>query len=173
MSTRRALILVAALSPLPAVGDGPAHSLRLSVSVPDVTISPSAGQRRFLRLPSLDFSFRVEASCRRGYDTASVSLAIADSRIAIDTSTLSADGDAPRVSLTVPASQLAPLVIGEFCRAGEQPATADTVGAMTVSAALLAQASLRCRAGDAEEVTYVAEPLAVRLLCEDGAVPED
>ena len=173
MSMPRALVLLAALLPVPAAGDGPAHSLRLSASVPDVSISPSAEQRRFLRLPSLDFSIRVEAACRRGYETASVSLAVADSRVALDTSTLSAGGDAPRVSLTVPASQLAPLVIGTFCQASEQRASLATADAMTVSAALSAQASLSCRAGDAEEITYVAEPLAVRLLCEAEPAPED
>jgi hypothetical protein len=162
----------------PANDSAPTHSLAISPSTPQVDISPRNPGRNYIRLPTLEFTFEIAANCSVLFSPQSVSLNIADSR-----ETISIDGSAGSVadvqlSLNVPAKQLAPLVVENFCVA---PATVDSQdgdgkhnfsndGNMIARSVLSAQAALLCVYEDKQEMVYQSSPLDIALVC---AAPDD
>jgi hypothetical protein len=153
------------------------HVLRVEAGTPEVSVKPQAPGRRSLSLPSLDYVFSIEAQCPDEWTPASLSLNIADSRIAKTGEDLE-DQANQQLDITVPARQLAPLALRDFCvidAADEGSATATEMAAFpgqaTVSDRLeinaaLAHASLRCTRDDEQRIVYVSQPLDVALICE-------
>lgn len=152
-----------------AEADG-AGRLSISVDVPEVTLQPASGGRKFIRLPSLEYSFTLRAWCHGSSAPESISLSVADTRKAIPWSQFD-EGEKAEIALTVPARQIAPLPLDGFCSAAlndVQPAERNS-DRVTVSAALSAQASVLCEDEAGQDITYVSKALDVTLLCE---VPE-
>lgn len=151
--------------------------LSIRADVPEISVNPRPPGRSYVILPELSYRFQLEPRCPAGFRPASVSLAIADTQ-----SRFAAEGDGLEAELTVPAAQLAPLPLTDFCElpagsteavgeAAAQPAGAG--GRLEVGAALSAQASLTCADGERERMTFVSTPLALTLVCtiatdEDG-----
>src|SRR5690606_2956911 len=92
---------------------------------------------------------------------------------------------ADELVLTVPARQLAPIAVDDFCVAGHDdpaangpaglpPAGEDPRQRLTVPAVVSAQASLVCGGESGTDISYVTQPLAVTLACTApaGAVPQ-
>ena len=157
----------------PANDSAPTHSLAISPSTPRVDVSPRNPGRNYVRLPTLEFTFEIAANCSVLFSPQSVSLNIADSRetISIDESAGSAAD--VQLSLNVPAKQLAPLVIENFCVA---PLTDDNQdgagkhdfsndGNMIVRSVFSAQAALLCVHEDKQEMVYQSSPLDITLVC--------
>lgn len=181
-ATNRTLLLLLALPPTVPADDGAVHRLGLDVSSPEVTIAPTAGERRFLRLPALEYTFRIDPACAAGYVPHAVSITVADSRGSFGAAELATGGAGHELTLEVPAGQIAPLVIGEFCRStseGGVPVEAENEKKMalmqplTVRAALSAHASLLCVRDATEEITYASAPLDVKLHCTQAAAPPE
>jgi hypothetical protein len=145
-----------------------ASDLDVSASTPDVTVPTRPAGSRSIRLPSLEYTFTVAAACRADLAPAAVSLSIADTRI-----TMSADelgGDSPvQVSITVPASQIAPLTIERFCVRSDTEEPGDNLATVRIAAVLSAQAALLCSNNDSNEMTYASESLDVNITCEEPA----
>lgn len=119
-----------------------------------------------MQLPDLEYQFRIDAVCRRGLSPASLSLAIADTRRNFNAEQIAA-GALDEVRLLVPAAQIAPVVIQDFCVAeGGAGETASAASPLTVPAALSAQASLLCL-GDADQsMKYASANLDILLVCD-------
>lgn len=155
---------------------GPArHRLQVTASVPPLDVEPGSGERRPLSLPSLDVTFRMRADCRESFSAEQLSLTIADSRRFLDSAELSAAG-LDDVHLTVPANQLAPLILTDFCRrdpdAEIRTAVFEPETTLTLAAILSANAALLCQSGDSEEMIYAATPLDLTLVCKEGDAAE-
>jgi hypothetical protein len=163
----------------PANDSTPTHSLSISPSTPRVDISVRNPGRTYIRLPTLEFTFDIAANCSALFSPQSVSLNIADSR-----ETISIDESAGRVAdvqlgLNVPAKQLAPLVVENFCVAPVSDDNQDDArqhdfsngGNMIVRSVLSVQAALLCVNEDEQEMVYQSRPLDITLVCnaEDDA----
>jgi hypothetical protein len=181
MTPKSALLLLTFC--LAGAGSTGLHSLRITAETPAVTVVPQPRDRHFFNLPSLDYAFQVEARCGKDWRPESLTLSVADSRTSLGSAQLH-ESSARQVKLHVPAKQIAPVVLRDFCvidgtaegssveaKPGALPLV-RTPRQMTVSAALSAQASLRCSSNDEQKTIYVSQPLDVMLACEVPA-PSD
>ncbi len=94
-------------------------------------------------------------------------MAVADTRRTFNAAQIVA-GALDEVRLLVPADQIAPVVIANFCVTdgdADQPAT--SVSHLTVHAALSAQASLLCIGDTDRSMKYASANLDVMLVCEN------
>ena len=148
-----------------------AHSLRISADAPTVTVAPRNRRSNQLRLPALEYVFEVSARCAEPFDAGAVSLTVADSRRSVDAEELERN-DAVR--LTIPAAQLAPVPVNDFCiepdDSGEDGAAHDggRSETLTLPSALSASASLLCVSETERRMTYASTGLDVKLVCETG-----
>ena len=157
-----------------AVGDASAdHSLDITASTPTVDVSPRNPGRNYLALPTLEYNFLVNALCVDRFSTQSVSLSIADSRKSFSADQLGGNTSVVELALKVPASQLAPIVVDNFCTTSDnQPASEEFEGAeftgplsVTVLSALSVQAALICVSEDRQQIVYKSRPLDIALVC--------
>jgi hypothetical protein len=180
----RYLLLIAFVLAGTAIPEDEPGSLTLSAAVPVVPVSPHAPGRFLLALPMLEYTFEVGTRCSGAAKPRSLSINIADSRRLLSAAEL--DGKAThKVQLAVPARQIAPIAIDNFCiyDTGDaisivEPETAPAApsaepGRITVGAALSAHASLLCSADGTEQITYVTRPLDVTLACDRTSPPDD
>ncbi len=147
------------------------HSLRFTASEPQVRISLRSGRRDYLRLPSLEYTFVFTARCSVDFEPHSVSLSIADSRASLSTDRLADLATGAELKMTVPAKQLAPLAIENFCvrNDGETDSEIAPLNTETpVHAVFSAQASLLCTNEDQQQITYASNPLDIVLICNDA-----
>lgn len=170
-TSRRMLItvfLATATMPLRA-DDG--DSLSVVANAPMVSVAPRDPGRNFMRLPALEYMFEIRANCADGRLPKSVSLNVADSRKSLAADQIVIDGPTA-LSLKIPASQIAPLVVANFCVA---PAAqdADVQAQVSISSALSVQASLLCEGEDDKAMTYISRPLDVSLVCERKTEEQD
>ena len=151
----------------------PLQEVTLNSETPVVDVALRRAGRQFLDLPALEYTFAVEARCGDEWRPESLSLNVADSRVALGAGQLS-DNAHSEIVLNVPAQQLAPLAVHDFCLLPED-ATAHPAEAshrvpaasspLTIRAVLSAQASLLCVSKHERRITYVSQPLDVMLTC--------
>jgi hypothetical protein len=118
---------------------------------------------RPIRLPSLTFAVRIEASCAAPLETKSISISIADTRINVQPD----DTGVIERSIRVPRKQLGPISVNDFCIAGDG---ASSEQELHLRDALSAQLSLHCSGDNQEWMTYETVALEVALQCD---VPEN
>jgi len=187
------LFLLSALpAPMAGADSSGLHTLVIVPETPVVSVAPQPPERHLFQLPSLDYVIRVEARCRDEWKPESLSLNVADSRV-LRTAAQLADSPDQQLEMQIPANQLAPLAMRDFCviedaregsNAAEPSADGDdetarnlpetpevtvrklTTRELTISAALSAHASLRCSNGEEQKTVYVSQPLDVTLVCE-------
>jgi len=143
-------------------------TLTIAADAPAVTLAPRNPGRRFVRLPTLEYKFEIRTKCSDERLPGSLSLNVADTRKSLPADKIVSDGPT-EVSLRIPAGQIAPLVIEDFCvvqaeRDGDGMSEAQTQ--ITIPAALSAQASLLCEGDEDKAMTYVSRALDVLLVCE-------
>lgn len=145
------------------------HVLQVSAAAPDVAVSPRAPERNSLPLPTLEYVFALNATCAEPFGPSSISLAVADTRRSLSGDELDGNASA-EITLIVPADQLAPVPVAEFCV--EVPAEDSSAPAegerLTLPATLSAHASLLCVSGSEQEIIYTSAPLDVTLICNRG-----
>jgi hypothetical protein len=148
------------IRPLPAV----AGELDVSANTPTVVISTRPTGRNFVRLPSLDYLFAIDAQCPAELQPSAITISIADTRVSLR----GADLTVPmplRVPVTVPASQIGPIPVDRYCTAN-QAETADTPEPnLPIPAVLSAQISLLCAGESDSAMTYASNSLDVVLQC--------
>jgi len=163
--------------------DSGLHALTVVAELAAVAVPAQPPERHFFELPSLDYVFRVEARCHSDWKAESLSVNVADSRVTRTGTELEGTPN-QQLELKVPAKQLAPVAMRDFCvidpategsmaEAATPDGNRDTTalpGQMTIGAALSVHASLRCSLGDEQRIIYVSEPLDVTLTC---ALPEN
>lgn len=127
-----------------------------------VSVTRPEGGRQLVRLPDLDFRLSIDAQCDADQRPVSLSVSIADTRTTLLEERL-ADATDIAVNLSVPASQVAPIPVDNFC-AVDSPAAPELV----VRDALIAHFSLRCLSEEGESITYATRPLPVALTCDSA-----
>jgi hypothetical protein len=149
------LLLVCAVCSLSAADS----YLRVAPDTPEIEVRERAGERS-LRLPSLTYRFHIEGRCAPPFEPASLLISIADSSEAVTGSLLASALDTG-LALTIPAEQLAPVAVENFC-VSSAGASRDIA---TVQGLLSAQAALACSANDEASVLYASSSLDLSLRC--------
>lgn len=153
----RPLVLIAAsVAAMPASAD----NLVLSPDTPVVSVSTRPAGRNFMRLPNLEYAFRIEAHCSADDSPKSVSLSIADTRISLGTDSLANEGPI-EISVEIPAGQIGPVATSDFCVVG-----ASGNERLRIASVLSAQASMLCGEDDDGTMTYASAALDVVVDCE-------
>ncbi|MGH8194609.1 MAG: hypothetical protein ACREQ8_09450 [Woeseiaceae bacterium] len=178
MNTRYLSILIASLHAGPAAAENDSTGpLTIAAATPVISVSRHPPGRYFLSPPTLEYAFDVGAHCDDVGTPRSVSITVADSRLTLSASDLDGNG-LHQVLLTIPARQIAPIAIDNFCVFGPndaisivEPEIVSTVPVaepdrVTVGAALSAHVSLLCSDENEQKITYVTRPLDVTLACE-------
>ena len=127
-----------------------------------VAVSELPSGRHSMRLPSLEFTIRLEPRCAVGTDADSISVSVADTRLRIGRDAL-AEQPVIETTIRVPREQIGPLVIKDFCVAGYDGANGSE---MRVHDALTVQLSLKCTDENRQSIIYQTESLAITLICE-------
>jgi len=141
-----------------------AASLGVDADPAVVTIKPHSEGRRRIRPPALEFLLRVDAQCDANAEIASISISIADTQKALTATDLS-EAAPIATRITIPARQVSPIAVDNFCPL-ESPAAG---GELVVRDALTAHVSLRCRSETGESITYASRALDVVLHCDAAA----
>lgn len=154
-----AIIALAANSP----GEEPSDNrLLVDTDAALVTVSELPSGRHSMRLPSLEFAIRLEPRCAVGTDADSISVSVADTRLRIGRDAL-AEQPVIETTIRVPREQIGPLVIRDFCVAGDDAANGSE---LRVRDALTVQLSLKCTDESRQSIIYQTESLAITLICE-------
>jgi len=169
MNSVRIRHLVPLLLLLSTTGKGestPDSSLTIVANTPVASISPRQANRKFVRLPALEYAFEIRARCPQDYKPTSLLLSVADTRKSLDAADFSS-GPPVEITLRIPAAQIGPIAIENFCHVADENDASDdiTMEELTISAALSAHASLRCESEFDQDVIYVSQPLDVSLTC--------
>lgn len=146
----------------PEVGAG---ELGLSANTPEVRVSTRPEGRNFINLPLLRYDFILTPSCPARSAIESVSLSIADTRVSLDRKELT-PGPRLELSIDVPAAQIAPVAVENFCTAHSDGQSRELRESLTIPALLSAQAALLCMTEDGGEMSYASKSLDVLLRCE-------
>jgi hypothetical protein len=145
--------------------------LTLLADVPTALVTHRAAERSPLELPDLEYNFRIQAQCHGDLEAASLLLAVADTRRAFDQSQI-ASGELNAVTMRIPSSQIAPLVIADFCVApDDETGNESSQLPLIIRSALSAQASLLCVNESFKSMKYASAPLDVQLQCKQNAEP--
>ena len=142
--------------------------LLIDFDAASVEVSARPSGRHPMRLPGLEFKVRLEPRCSAGMDADSISVSVADTRLRIDREAL-AKQPVIETTIHVPRKQIGPLVIEDFCVAGDDAAR-DTV--LHVRDAFTAQLSLKCADENRQSILYETEALAIKLVCEVPAADQ-
>jgi hypothetical protein len=136
-------------------------TLSVDADTPVVEIGKRSAGRNFMRLPSLDFRFEMEAYCSADLVPMAMSLSIADTRKSLTAEDISAES-ITSVTLRIPAPQIGPVAVDDFCIETDE---SNEKASLTLSSVLSAQASLLC-GNDADSwMIYASKSLDVTLLC--------
>lgn len=133
--------------------------LRVSAEPAVAVIALQESGRKLVPLPEVEFRLSVSPDCASGGRAESLSITIADTRQTLDEKELQS-AESVDVVMRVPASQLAPLALGEFC--------VDPVSegeSVLITSALVAQTSLRCSRDEDLSIVFAATPLDIRVDC--------
>jgi hypothetical protein len=168
-TTAPCFVSVAFILAVTAAGPAVAKdTLSVAANAPAVPLAPRSPGRYFVRLPTLEFTFEIQTDCSGSRSPESLSLNVADTRKSLTAEQIISDGPT-EISLQIPASQIAPLVIEDFCVLPLEE-NSDTVveapSRITIPSALSAQASLLCAGNEDKAMTYVSRSLDVALVCE-------
>jgi len=164
-------ILLAVAAVAEAEENSLTHSLVLTASTPRVEISSRNATRNYLRLPSLEYAFQFTARCAGNFSPQSLSLSIADSRKSLSGEQLQNMTTEIAITMTVPAKQLAPLAIENFCimpASDTDTMTLSSSKTIIIPAAFSAQASLLCVSEDQQAMIYASNSLDITLICNPG-----
>lgn len=138
-------------------------SLVVMADTPMAEVLPRQASGKFIRLPSLEYVFRLRASCTGDRVPASLLLSVADTRETLDAEDLAAETPL-QITLQIPSDQIGPIGVKDFCHIDDHGS--DGSAQLTLSAVLSAHASLRCESDTGQSVIYVSKALDVSLICE-------
>lgn len=130
-----------------------------------VTVAPGSAGRRSFRLPTLDFALDVAYQCEPDHRPTSMSLTVSDTRRTLGETELAQDSGRAQVDMVIPADQLPPLVLSDFCTADGTLAGTRLEERLVEGIATVA-ASLRCDAETGPRASYTSTTLDVTLVCE-------
>lgn len=127
-------------------------------------LSMQQSGRKLVRLPDIEFRVGISTYCANNGQRESVSITIADTHRTVPAAELQA-AKTVDVAMRIPARQIAPLALREFCID-----TSSEGESVLITAALAVQASLRCSRGEEQSIVFAAEALDIRVDCIRSAV---
>lgn len=133
--------------------------LRIHAEPAAAVLTMQQGGRTLVKLPPLEFRLSISPYCAKGGRPESLSITIADTQRTLRGEDLQSEMSID-LSIRVPASQLAPFALREFC---VDPAAEGE--SLMLTAALAAQVSLRCTRAEEQSIVFAAEPLDIRVDC--------
>ena len=142
-------------------------ALTLQANESSAQLAPRQQGPQQVSLPSLEFSLLATIACPSGTDVASVTVSIADTHKRFGPDELS-DKTALDVRVSVPANQVAPVTVADFCISGEP----GYQKSLLVPGVATAQVSLRCRSENESSVYFKSAVLPIRLHCVSDKNPE-
>ncbi|MDJ0813790.1 MAG: hypothetical protein QNJ23_08675 [Woeseiaceae bacterium] len=166
MDNKGRLLLTAMIALSGSAWSGDTARLTIEAAPARATIQPLPEGRRLVRLPALEYEFGIHADCGTDAEATSVSISVADTRATLAGDQLRPEDPIAAV-IRLPARQLAPVAIDDFCREAPDDAGENQ---LLVSDAATAQISLRCADATGESITYASRSLDVTLEC---AAPAD
>ena len=113
-----------------------------------------------VRLPSLEVSMLARFSCPPGAEAHSITVSVADSHRRYGPDEI-ADVEALEISVNVPATQIAPVALTDFCISGKPMKEAF----LLLDGVATAQVSLHCRNQSDASVRFASASLPLRLIC--------
>lgn len=142
--------------------------LTLHVHEANVQIQPREPERQRLDLPPLAITLLASFDCETGSRAKSIVVSVADTHQRF----VPVEGELfVQASINVPASQFAPVAIGDFCAVGTSVAESELLipGIATV------QASLHCGTEVSSALQFASAALPLRLVCAgvESQVPSD
>lgn len=157
------VLLVPLIQIAPGTSDAGETLLQLNSSTPDINITARSNDGAAIKLPKLAYAFHIEAECAAEQAPQSLLLSIADTQKRVAGDRLQ---DGTEVTITIPADQIAPLTIADFCLSAAGPEQQQK-SPVTVHGALSAQVALLCSDGNQEQMIYASLALDVTLHCID------
>lgn len=136
-------------------------ALTLQVNETSVQMVPREQGPQQVSLPPLEFSLLATIACPSGSDAESFTVSVADTHQRFGRSEISGKA-ALDVRISVPANQVAPVTVADFCVSGKP----GDKYSLPVPGVATAQASLRCRSENESSVYFKSAVLPIRLLCE-------
>lgn len=133
--------------------------LRVQAEPAVATLAVQQAGRNLVRLPDVEFRLGLSMHCASGGQPESLSITIADTHRNLGAEALQA-GNEIDVALRVPARQIAPLALQEFCI--DPASEGDSI---LITSAMAVQASLRCSRDDGQSIVFAAAPLDIRVEC--------
>ncbi len=150
----------------PAKADETAGGLAIETDVARVDLDSIPIGSRNLRLPRLDYAFRIKPECPRGFNIASVSIGIADTQHVFSDEEYAQQGVLEAI-LSVPSGQIAPLPVGDFCSNKD-----ESKKLLRIPDALTGHALLHCRNSSEDQVLYDSLSLGIELRCASSTRPD-
>ncbi len=150
-------------------------TLLVTADAPLVPLLPRNPGRNFVRLPTLEYNFEIRVHCSDSRSPALLSLNVADTRKSLAAEQIISDGPT-EISLRIPASQIAPRVIEDFCvvqPGGNGDRNSVAHPQIAIPAVLSAQVSLLCEGDEDQAITYVSRALDVSLRCDQATDSDD
>jgi hypothetical protein len=162
----------------PAIGQPmESDTLVIDADTPVVETGFRAAGRNFMRLPDVRFTVSLDTHCSSGFLPQAMSLSVADTRKSLTSDDISADA-VTVTEFTVPASQVGPVAVNDFCVAiadaddqalspasAEDPDEGDT---LVITSVISIQASLLCANEAERRMTYASRGLDVSLACRNS-----
>jgi hypothetical protein len=159
--------LLAMLLPVAALSTD-VDALTVQVTESTARLEPGDANQREIRLPALDVVIVASIECPANSEAFSLTVSVSDTHQHYGPEVL-ADASSLEAAFSVPARQLAPVVISEFCIKG---APADDQG-LKLDGVATAQLSMRCRdENDLASVHFASAAIPVRLYCSPDGEPE-
>jgi len=163
------LFLASAFGSTCCVAEDAAFSVESNT--PDIDVRLRSSDRSLIRLPRLNYKFRISASCPNGLSPLSMFISIADTRKRVSGAELLASADTG-LTISIPAKQIAPLTVESFC-VGKDELDRQRHEPVTILGALSAQAALLCSDDSDEQMIYASRSLDIRLNCIDERPDKD
>lgn len=147
-----------------ALGEASTDKLFLKANTPDASISQQSITQNMIHLSTLDYTFEINATCREGFTIEAVSLNIADTRKSKTLNNI--ESNKPfEIVMTVPAVQIAPIAVDNFCIQKKQNNSSEVTTVKKVPSVLSVQAALLCSNDELSKMTYSSKSLDVVIHC--------
>jgi len=158
------LIAMLCVGSVPVLAD---NSLSIDSEIVTVPVVPHAAGRNLIRLPAVEFTFRIDFNCNGDPGPGPLTLSIADTYLSLNREQITSESP-NSIVLRVPADQIAPVAVADFCvqDAADTPTQARSEQKL-IRDALSVQASLVCSSETGQRAMYASRSLDINLECEN------
>lgn len=136
-------------------------ALMLHATEASLFLAPRNSNQTYVNLPALDIAVVAEFNCAAGVAAESITVSVADTHIRFSSEEIN-DATSINATLRLPADQIAPISIQDFCVTD----VASEIEDLLIPGVASAQVSLRCGSEDESSIHFASIALPLRLHCE-------